>query len=225
MKKFLLLLLVPFAIYAQNDSIKVTKPNFSIVGLNAMNVVYRGLSNPISVGVNNAKPFKISGDGVIQKEDGTYVVKPKSANTTKVLVEIQTTDSTKVIEEHTLRVKPLPMAALLVNQKGCFNGDCTIDMPFKELLKAEISIKLIDFMLDYDIKVLGFRLYVTNTKGETLASYDIEGNKIPEEVYSDISANDKANLIIIHKINFTSNLGLAIAKTPMIKIRKNKEVE
>lgn len=220
MKKILLFFLFSLSIYAQNDSIIVQKPNLSLIGLNKLNIVYKGISNPISVLVKEAKPFKITGESLIQNAEGTYVIRPKSGKETKVLVEIQTTDSTKVIEEHSFRVKELPMAALLVNQKGCINGDCTIDMPFKDLLKAEVSIKLIDFLLDYDIKVLGFRLYVTNTKGETLASYDIDGNKIPEDVFNEINANDKANLIIIHKINFTSDLGLAIAKTPMIKIKK-----
>lgn len=220
MKKILLLFLFSLSIYAQNDSIIIQKPNLSLIGLNKLNIVYKGISNPISVLVKEAKPFKITGESLIQNAEGTYVIRPKAGKETKVLVEIQTTDSTKVIEEHNFRVKELPMAALLVNQKGCINGDCTIDMPFKDLLKAEVSIKLIDFLLDYDIKVLGFRLYVTNTKGETLASYDIDGNKIPEDVFNEINANDKANLIIIHKINFTSDLGLAIAKTPMIKIKK-----
>ncbi|MDI9309201.1 MAG: GldM family protein [Limnohabitans sp.] len=222
MKKFLLVFLVSFSLFAQNET--TSKPNLSLLSLNKLNIVYKGLSNPFTVNVKDAKPFIIKGDDVVQNNDGSYYIKPKSnAKETKVFVEINTTDSTKVSEEHIFRVKDLPYAALLVNQKGCINSECTIDMPVKDLMNAQVTVKLIDFLLDYEIKVIGFRLYLTNTKGETLESYDIDGNKIPEDVYEDIVNNDKANLIIIHKINFTSDLGLSIAKTPLIRIRKIKE--
>lgn len=224
MKKLILLLLFPLFIHAQNDSIKVEKPNLSLIGLNKLNIVYRGIPNPISIAVKESKPFKIKGDAILLNSDGTYAVKPKFGKETKVLVEIQTSDSTQVTEEHVFRIKDLPYGALLVNNKGCINGDCSIEMKGKEFLNAEISFKLIDFLLDYKITVTGFRLYLTSTNGDTLGSFDIQGNKIPEEIYNEIITNDKATLVIIHKLTFTSDLGLSITKTPMIKIRKLKDL-
>ena len=220
MKKTLFLLLFSLSIFAQNDSISVSKPNLSLISLNKLNIVYRGISNPISVNVNNLKPYKIKGESVFRKNDGSYYIQPKSGKDTKVLVEIETSDTTKVVEEHIFRTKELPHAAILVNQKGCINGDCTIDMPAKELLNAEISFKLIDFLLDYNISVTGFRLYLSNNNGDFLDSFEIKGNKIPQDVYDVIVRNEKATLIIIHKLTFASDLNLTIAKTPMIKIRK-----
>ena len=220
MKKLLLLLLFSVSLFAQNDSISVSKPNFSLISLNKLNIVYKGISNPISVNVNNLKPYKIKGESVFQKNDGSYYIQPKSGKDTKVLVEIETSDTTKVIEEHIFRTKELPYAALLVNQKGCINGDCTIDIPAKELLNAEISFKLIDFLLDYNISVTGFRLYLSNNDGDSLDSFEIKGNKIPQDVYDVIMSNKKATLIIIHKLTFASDLNLSTAKTPLIKIRK-----
>ena len=220
MRKILLFLLFSISISAQKDSTSVTNSKLSVVSLDGLNVVYRGIPNPISVAVANAKSYKITGDGVMQTTNGKFAIKPKLANETKVVVEIEKQDSTFVIEKHIFRVKPLPTLALLVNKKGCINGDCTIDVPAKELLNAELSVKLIDFVLDYTITIQQFRLYLTNTNGDTLASYDIKGNKIPEDVYEDILNNDKASLIIIHKIVFASDLNLATTKTPMIKIKK-----
>jgi hypothetical protein len=220
MKKLLLLLLFPLFLNAQNDSIKIEKPNLSLIGLNKLNIVYKGIPNPFSINVKESKPFKIKGESVTENLDGTYVIHPKKGKETNVLVEIQTTDSTKVFEEHIFRVKDLPMAALLINQKGCINGDCTLDIPNKDLLNAEITVKLIDFLLDYTITVTGFRLHLSNNNGDILNSFEIQGNKIPQDVHDAIMTNDKATLIIIHKITFTSDLGLSITKTPMIKIRK-----
>ncbi|AMO20472.1 GldM family protein [Flavobacterium columnare] len=220
MKKLLLLILLPFVLYSQNDSITTSKPNLSLIGLNKLNIVYKGIPNPISVQVKESKPFKIKGEGLFQSSDGNYTLQPKNGKETKVFVEINTSDSTKVIEEHTFRVKDLPLAALLVNQKGCINSDCVLEIPTKELLNAEITFKLIDFLLDYSITVTGFRLHLTNMAGEFLDSFEIKGNKIPADVYEAILNKDKATLIQIHKITFLSDLNLAISKTPVIKIKK-----
>ena len=219
MKKFLLLLvLIPLSFYAQNDSI--LKPNLSVIGLNKLNIAYRGIPNPISIAVNNAKPYKIKGDNIFRNDEGKYFIKPKAEKESKVLLEIETSDTTKVVEEHIFRVKDLPYAAILVNQKGCINGDCIIEMPGKEILNAEISVKLIDYLLDGNISVTGFRVNLTNSKGDFLDSFEVKGNKIPQDVYDAITANTNVSLIIIHKLIFASDLNLSIAKTPVVKIRK-----
>ncbi len=219
MKKFLLLLvLIPLSFYAQNDSI--TKPNISVIGLNKLNIAYRGIPNPISIAVSNAKPYKIKGDNIFRNDEGKYFIKPKAEKESKVLLEIETSDTTKVVEEHIFRVKDLPYAAILVNQKGCINGDCIIEMPGKEILNAEISVKLIDYLLDGNISVTGFRVNLTNSKGDFLDSFEVKGNKIPQDVYDAITANTNVSLIIIHKLFFASDLNLSIAKTPVVKIRK-----
>lgn len=220
MKKLLFFILFSVSFYAQNDSIIVTKPTISLIGLNKLNVVYKGIPNPISINLKEAKPYKIKGEYVSQNNDGTYSILPKKGKDTKVLVEIETSDSTKVVEEHLFRVKDLPYAALLVNQKGCINGDCVIEMPSKELLNAEITVKLIDYLLDYNISVTGFRINLTSNTGDFLDSFEVKGNKIPQDVYESIIANAKASLIIIHKFTFASDLNLSITKTPVVKIRK-----
>jgi hypothetical protein len=56
MKKLLLFLfIISFHSYAQ-DTIPAAK---SVVALDKMNVVYRGVENPISIAVNNAKSYVI----------------------------------------------------------------------------------------------------------------------------------------------------------------------
>ena len=220
MKKIVILFLMSLSGYAQQDSVAVAKPKISVISADKMNILYRGLPNPVSIAVNNAKSFKIKGQDISKGDNGNYIIKPRSGNEAKISLDIETSDSTKVVEEHIFRVKSLPTAALLVNQKGCLNTDCIVEIPGAELLNAEVSIKFIDFFLDHTISITGFRLYLTNTNGDTLASFDITGNKIPQDVYDEIIKNDKANLIIIHKITFTSDLNLSVAKTPVIKIKK-----
>lgn len=55
--KYILFLLFSISIYAQ-DTIPAAK---SVIALDKINVVYRGVENPISIAVNNAKSYVISG--------------------------------------------------------------------------------------------------------------------------------------------------------------------
>ena len=120
----ILLLLFSFSFYAQNDTIPVVKKvNISVVSADRMNIVYRGISNPISIAVNNAKSYKITGDGVSQNEDGKYFLKAGSGLETKVLVEIENFDASKVTEEHIFRIKGLPKPVGTLNDEYSTQGD------------------------------------------------------------------------------------------------------
>jgi len=41
-----------------------------------MNVVYRGIPNPISIAISNCKSFTASGIGLYKQSDGKYVLNP-----------------------------------------------------------------------------------------------------------------------------------------------------
>ncbi|MDP5001239.1 MAG: hypothetical protein NWQ15_05020, partial [Flavobacterium sp.] len=100
--KYILFLLISLSIYAQ-DTIPASK---SVIALDKMNVVYRGVENPLSIAVNNAKSYVIYGDGVSKNEEGKLVIRPGYSNETKVFVEIENFDGSKVVEEHVFRVLP-----------------------------------------------------------------------------------------------------------------------
>ena len=116
--KYILFLLISLSIYAQ-DTIPASK---SVIALDKMNVVYRGVENPISIAVNNAKWYVIYGNGVSKKDDGKYVIRPGYSNETKVFVEIENFDGTKVVEEHVFRIKGLPAPIGTLNGEYSTNG-------------------------------------------------------------------------------------------------------
>ncbi len=190
MKKLLLFLfIICFHSYAQ-DTIPAAK---SVVALDRMNVVYRGVPNPISIAVNNAKSYAISGKGVSKKEDGSYVLRPGSGNETKVFVEIENFDGTKVIEEHVFRIKGLPAPIGTLNGEYSTNGNLFFSL--KELEEAEISFKFIDFLFPIDLNVTRFSIKVSN-----YPIVNIEGNKITSEVFNLLKKARKNDLIVISHI-------------------------
>ena len=190
MKKLILFfLIISFHSFAQ-DTIPASK---SVVALDEMNVVYRGVPNPISIAVNNAKSFVIYGDGVSKKDDGSYVLRPGSGNETKVFVEIENFDGSKVVEEHVFRIKGFPAPIGTLNGEYSTRGNLFFSL--KELEEAVISFKFIDFLFPIDSNVTHFSITVSN-----YPIINIEGDKLTSEAFSLIKKARKNDLIVISHI-------------------------
>ena len=190
MKKLLLFLfIISFHSHAQ-DTIPAAK---SVVALDKMNVVYRGVENPISIAVNNAKSYVISGKGVLKKEDGSYVLLPGSGNETKVFIEIENFDGSKVIEEHVFRVLNIPMHQTTINgDYSTFRS--SLEFKIEELIDAEIGVKFIDcFFITCEVSQF-------NLKVGSYPTIVIIGNKITPEALELIKKARKKDIILINQI-------------------------
>ncbi len=189
MKKLLLFIfIISFHSYAQ-DTIPAAK---SVVALDKMNVVYRGVENPISIAVNNAKSYIISGKGVSKKEDGSYVLRPGSGNETKVFVEIENFDGSKVVEEHVFRVLPFGPLYFTINY---FRDNGNLVFNIKDLKNAKIGAKFKDFLFPINLEVIGFDVKFPRNKTIT-----IEGYLFTDEVYELLEKTRKQDIILISNI-------------------------
>ena len=190
MKKLILFfLIISFHSFAQ-DTIPASK---SVVALDEMNVVYRGVPNPISIAVNNAKSFVIYGEGVLKKDNGKYILSPGSGNETTVYVEIENFDGSKVVEEHVFRIKGFPAPIGTLNGEYSTRGNLFFSL--KELEEAVISFKFIDFLFTIDSNVTHFSITVSN-----YPIINIEGDKLTSEAFSLIKKARKNDLIVISHI-------------------------
>ncbi len=199
MKKIIVLLLLPFLGFTQNDTIKDIKSKLSVIGLDRMNVVYRGVPNPISIAVNNAKSYKITGVGVSQNEEGKYILLPGPGTETKVFVEIERLNGSKVVEEHSFRIKGLPKGLGTINGENCEH--CIIEMSKKELLSAEISAIIPDFLFDYKPTVSQFNVKFFDKTPSIIVS----GNTFNEEVKNRIMKSKKGTYFLISNIKKNYN--------------------
>jgi hypothetical protein len=187
--KYILFLLFSLSIYGQ-DTIPVTK---SVIALDKMNVVYRGVENQISIAVNNAKSYVIYGNGVSKNKEGKYVIKPISGNETKVFVEIENFDGSKVIEEHVFRIVNIPMHETTINGNySTFRS--SLEFKIEELVDAEIGVKFIDcFFITCEVTQF-------NLKVGSYPTIVISGNKITPEALELIKKARKKDIIIINQI-------------------------
>ena len=191
--KYILFLLFSLSIYAQ-DTIPATK---SVIALDKMNVVYRGVPNPISIAVNNAKSYVIYGNGVSKKEDGKYVLRPGSGNKTKVFVEIENFDGSKVVEEHVFRINGLPAPIGTLN--GEYSSNDYLVFTKEQFRNAKVGISFLNFLLDINITTISFTI-IYNDK-----EININSDTINEDAFNFIKNLKKNSIITIKDIRYPTS--------------------
>lgn len=202
MRKFLILLLFPILVFSQDT---ISKPQHSVISLDKVKVVYRGIDNPISIAVSNAKSYTVSGDGVVLKE-GKYILKAGAGSETKVFVEIILLDDSKIIEEHVFQIKNLPIPFPTLNDE--FSSQDYLEFSIEELKEAKVGIKFIDFVYG------NFKPFVTQftIKVGDFPTTSVNGNIFNEEVLNLLKKAKRKDYIIINNIKANYMVGNALHK-------------
>lgn len=211
MKKIILLFLLFLKFGFSQDSIPKSK--LSVISLDRIKVVYRGIENPITIAVpNNVKSFLVSGNGVYAtKEVGKYIVKPGIGIEMIVKVEMILNDNSLVVEEHKYQIKGLPAPIGTLNNEYSTRGE--IKFTKKEFKDAEIGIKFIDFLPNIQFKTISF--LITSNKKEI----KIEGNKINEQAFNFIKKLKKNSIIVISEIRYPHSVESIPRKVEPIVIK------
>lgn len=200
---FIFLFLFSFASIAQNDSILSTKR--SVIALDKVNVIYRGIRNPISVAVSNCKSFTVSGIGVNKDEKGNFSIVPGSGLETKITVAIINNDDSVSIENHIFKNENSPRLTTSLNGNSC--RDCILLYKKEDLKEAIISLDFKDVNFSWNKEVKEFKVKIPGQKEITVI-----GNKINEDVLSKLKKNKlivisdiKLNMLGLENILYTIN--------------------
>ncbi|QOD59335.1 gliding motility protein GldM [Polaribacter haliotis] len=135
----------------------ISKPNAPVVSADKMNVVYRGLQNPISISLPGVpdKDIKASAPGLRKTGAGKYMMSPQGGTSVKISVNAKLADGNSINTSSTFRIKDIPAAMGTVrNQFG------TVRMPKSGLANTPIGAGLPDFLFDLDLRVTSFKVKV-----------------------------------------------------------------
>ncbi|WP_299059892.1 gliding motility protein GldM [uncultured Polaribacter sp.] len=136
----------------------IAEPSAAVVSADKMNVVYRGLSNPISVslpGVSDNNIRVSATGGSLSGSGGKYTIRPSSGNTVNINVSATLSSGNTVNSSSTFRIKDIPAA--MGSVRGKYG---TVRMPRSGLLNSPISAGLPDFEFDLQINVQSFKIKV-----------------------------------------------------------------
>ena len=135
----------------------ISKPNAPVVSADKMNVVYRGLPNPISISLPGVpdKDVRASAPGLEKTGSGKYIMRPKAGTTVNISVSAKLADGKNVSTNTPFRVKDIPAAMGTV--RGQYG---TVRMPKSGLANTPVGAGLPDFLFDLDLQVTSFKVKV-----------------------------------------------------------------
>ncbi len=188
----------------------IPEPNTAVVSADKMNVVYRGLDNPISVSLpgvsHNAIRVSLK-NGTLKGSKGKYIVRPGAGKLATISVSAKLSNGKIVRHKKSFRIKDLPPA--MGSVRGEFG---TVRMPKSSLTNAPISAGLPDFEFDLKIRVKSFKIKVPNQ-----LTVIVKGTKLTPAARKVLSKAKRGDQINIYDIKATAN-GLALKKVLPVSI-------
>lgn len=171
----------------------IAEPSSAVVSADKMNVVYRGIDNPISVSLPGVadKDLKVStSGGVLTKKGTSYVLKPGAAATTKITVNAKLSSGKNVLSNSEFRVKEIPAA------QGVIRGEFgKISLPGASIPNITIGAGLPDFLFDLKLVVTSFKVGVPGQ-----FAVDVQGSQMSSAAKNLVSKARKGDLISIYDI-------------------------
>ena len=153
----------------------VPAPNSAVISADKMNVVYRGVPNPITISMPGISNNKLTAKAVGLRRIGNsenYMMNPGSGRTVKINVLGIRSDGKKVNSSKTFRIKDIPAPVGTI--RGELGND-VIKMPKTSLSRATIGATLPDFDFDLNLRVLSFSIKVPGKP-----TLNIRGTKLNE---------------------------------------------
>ena len=180
---------VPFS----SEYTVITEPSEAVISADKMNVVYRGLPNPISISVPGvgAKNVNASAPGLSNKGGGKYMMKPSTGSEVTINVSAKLSSGKTINTQKKFRIMniPAPLGALRGSQTG------KVSMPKSSLEKAALSVILPDFVYDLKFKVSSFKVKVPGQ-----GTVRINGSRMNAKAKAAIAKARRGDLIAIFDI-------------------------
>ena len=150
----------------------INRPNSATISADKMNVVYRGVSNPMTISFAGVADNNISASapGLSKVSGSSYVMNPGQGREVTISVSGTMADGSKVSDSKQFRIKDIP------NPIGTVRGeDGILKMQRSSLEISEIGAALPDFDFDLGLRVTGFKF---NVPGQP--TVQVNGNRLDQ---------------------------------------------
>jgi gliding motility-associated protein GldM len=170
----------------------VPRPNSATISADKMNVVYRGVSNPMSISFAGVSADKVSasGPGLKSVGGGKYVMNPGAGNEAVINVTGTLPDGSKVSDKKTFRIKGIP------GPVGTIRGEMgVVKGPKTSLEISTVGAKLVDFDFEVGLDVVGFNFKVTGQP-----TVVVPGNKLNAQCKAVLAKAGRGDQVTISEI-------------------------
>lgn len=172
----------------------IPMPNSATIAAKKMNVVYRGVENPMTVSFAGVDENKVSASAPghsFNKKGSEYILKPGAGKEVKITVRGVLPNGKEVADSQSFRIKDLPKPT------GTFLNmtDDIIKLPRNNISVGSVGAKFEDFDFDLPLKVNSFKISVPGQPSIT-----VQGGKMNSQAKGAIKRAKRGDVIQIFDI-------------------------
>ncbi|MBT9187489.1 gliding motility protein GldM [Zobellia russellii] len=196
----------------KNSFATISKPNAALIAADKMNVVYRGVANPMSISIPGIPNNKVnaSAPGLKSVNGSKYIMNPGTGRTVTITASGKLPDGQTVSSKSEFRIKDIPRPAGSVSKQ---TGSAK--MPRANMEIATIGAMLEDFDFDLNLAVSGFKFKVP---GQPTVS--VNGSKLNANAKSALKRAKRGDAVQIFDIQayITNNKSYKLKKVSPVVV-------
>ncbi len=191
----------------------IDKPNSATIAADKMNVVYRGVDNPMTItfaGIQD-RNVRATATGLSQVNGSSYVMRPGTGKEVTINVTGTFDGGKTVSDSETFRIKgiPRPVGTMRNDDSGF------IKMSREALGSAPVGAALPDFDFDLNLKVNSFKF-----KAGDAATVTVQGNRLNDRAKAALRRAKKGSTAQIFdiKASISGNSGYKLPKVSSVLV-------
>lgn len=173
----------------------IPKPNSAVISADKMNVVYRGVDNPLTISIPGVSSIQASAPGMTHVSGPNYSLNPTNIKARKVTINVsgKLSNGAKVSDQKTFRIKEIPNPVGAIRGQTGRNGP--IRMQRRGLKISTVSAKIPNFDFDLNLVISGFKIQVP---GKPII--EVNGQKLNSRAQRAVDAAKRGSFIRIFDI-------------------------
>jgi len=195
-----------------NTFATISMPNAAVISADKMNVVYRGVANPMTISIPGIPDNKVraSAPGLTRRSGSQYIMNPGTGRSVTITASGTLPDGKPVSSKNEFRIKDIPRPS------GTVRGESgSIKMPKNNLEIATVSAMLEDFDFDLNLAVSQFKFKVPGQP-----TVVVKGNKLDNRAKSVLRRAGRGESVQIFDIQayITNNKSYKLKKVSPVVV-------
>ena len=175
----------------------IPRPNEAVISADKMNVVYRGVVNPMTISMPGVPDNQVnaSAPGLSRKSGPNYIMKPNAGSSEVTIVVTGTFDGQKFSSSKKFRIKDIPKP-----EGAILRTTGAVKLAKANILAGELSVAFNDFDFDLSTRVNSFRILVPGQP-----SVVVQGNRVSASGAAAAAVNraKRGDIIQISEIRYS----------------------
>jgi len=183
----------PVEIEISSSYAVIPKPNSAVISADKMNVVYRGVANPMTISIPGISDNLVnaSGSGLSKASGiGKYIMTPGSGREVKIIVTGKLPNGQSVSSSQDFRIKDIPSPVGSIRKQSGY-----VIMPKSSLEKSTVGAELPDFDFDLTLNTSGFTIKVPGQSAVV-----VRGNRMNDQAQKAIGKSKRGDVVTIFDI-------------------------